>query len=152
MSYDPDGPDEQDDGYDAPHDPMLLAYVRAVELGAEVGLTITVPGATISGILISRRTYQQAHTATLAAAARSVDLHTLAKAIEESLAGDLALADALTSDAGIPGSVPDELTYLHLRDARFLSGGGLVPPVGRAGALWRARLEDVTGWSLGVLG
>ena len=153
MSYDPDDEDddEQGDEYE-PHDPMLLAYVRAVELGAELGLTINVPGATISGILIARRAYRVAHTAAFAEGARGAELHTLAAGVEESLAGELALADALAPDPGTPGAVPEDLAYLHLRDARFLSGGALVPPIGRPGALWRGRLEDVTGWSLGSLG
>jgi hypothetical protein len=154
MAYDPDEPDDDegvDDGYE-PHDPMLLAYVRAVELGAELGLTITVPGATISGILISRRAFRVAHSAELAEGARGADLHRLARGVEETLAGELALADALAPDTNDLDEVPEDLTYLHLRAARFLSGGALVPSVGRPGALWRGRLEDVTGWSLGSLG
>ncbi len=45
---------------------------------------------------------------------------------------------------------PAETTaYIHLKEARIVSGSSLMPKVG---TYWRGRLDEVSGWNIGVLG
>ena len=47
---------------------------------------------------------------------------------------------------------PVEVRFVHMKDARYLTGAGFVPNERATGLFWRARLAHVSSWSFGVIG
>jgi hypothetical protein len=105
---------------------------------AALSVTLQVGGAIVCGELIGHGRWQSELKAWLATVGGSSDvISDLVGVIEEELAEHS----------------PDRPTHLHLRDAQFITNyvgsmDGIVPQ-GPARQLWRARIADVQGWSLG---
>jgi hypothetical protein len=115
---------------------VLVSVVETSERPTNIGITLTVPGGVITGLLAS-------HTAW-------VD-HM--KLLAEASGGALTqVIEALGSNFAGPGELEldeEEFDRIHLIEARFVLGGSLMPsPPGFA---WRGRLKDVSGWSIGSL-
>lgn len=133
----------------------------ANRFGVELGVTLNVKGQVISGTLISGTRYFNA----LAEVFRG-------DSEEDSIAGQLAKMVQLhagiyepydlallgpqnsASDVGDTGDgaidLPPEPTFIHLRDARvFAPGQSPLPSNG--GVLWRGRLGQIDGFSIGQL-
>lgn len=114
-----------------------LLHVFASTQSADDGITVTVSanGTLITGTVVSRDKW-------LARQAELIDPHG-----ETGVAGSLSRwgVDALTAD------YPDFVEYyLHLDNARYLSGGQLVPTADTV--LARVRLSEVGAWNFGQLG
>jgi hypothetical protein len=132
-------------------DRALHLLLLAAERESRVGVTVCAAGVTVSGRLVSTRTFGRAMADQFATLGGMTDM-------------DAAFADALrdlVDDAieiahGDRRASPDAASYAHatafvnLAEARVVSGVGLLP-AGRHGVLWRCRVADVEGWALGEL-
>lgn len=130
--------DEQidDDGHsDAPGeaaDILLLGLVMMVE-GMDAGgdepssmsLTVSVPGAIVSGLLVPRRWWALQSVARFKAANEDVGS---------------AIGSVFEEFKPEEGKAPN---YLHMMDARFIHGG----PLSNDGMIWRTPIAAVTGWT-----
>lgn len=120
-------------------DLMLETFVKLADSGVEVALTLSVSGVVITGTLVGRRRW----------------LSLFRQATER--AGEMgALIGGHIEGAWVKAMEDEDDTlpygFLHLRDARYLQGSGqfnLVPQDG--GLLWRGRLSEISGWSLGAI-
>jgi hypothetical protein len=132
-------------------DRALHLLLLAAERESRVGVTVCAGGVTVSGRLVSTRAFGRAMADQFSTVGGITDM-------------DAALADALrdlVDDAvdvahGDRRAAPDAASYehatafIHLAEARVVSGIGLLP-AGRHGVLWRCRVADVQGWALGEL-
>lgn len=103
-----------------------------------LSVTLQVGGAIVCGELIGHSRWQSELKAWLATVGGSSDvISNLVEIVHEEL-----------SENG-----PNRPTHLHLRDAKFITNyaGGIegFTPQGPSRPLWRARIADVQGWSLG---
>lgn len=149
-----------------PQDWFLDQLVEwANRYGVEMGITLNAGGMLVSGQTISGRNYfiELAKEFRVGKEEGSL-VHTLGDLIEankqiyekydltiknqeEGLeTGHEAIADGEESD----DSFPPPPTYIHLRDARIYAPGQ-VPIPGNRGVLWRGRLSEINGYSLGSL-
>lgn len=115
---------------------QMLVQLLGQELRSALPVILNVPGGVLSGDLISHEAWK---------AAWAQDLR--------KIAGEGARTMAIfpeTVDQGVEeargGAGPEGLPrWIHLRNATILTGSSA--PVSLA--LWRARLADVSGWTLG---
>ncbi|MCD2157900.1 hypothetical protein LQL77_29620 [Rhodococcus cerastii] len=130
-------------------DPALGVLVGVINTlhDAEIGITLHASGLIVSGRLISRRRYFELLIENLENS-RSAGVGAFGQLFvpfrdlyaEDTLSGELTEEEketALKSDG-----------FIHLRDAQTFSPTGHALP----GTLWRARLTEITGWSIGSLG
>jgi hypothetical protein len=113
--------------------------------GVEIGVTLTVGGAIISGMLISGQTYFKELGDTLTAASREEgDMHSiLGEAWKEYTAIYEKPEDAAED------WTPPPAGYIHLREARFFSPSQRAIP--DKGILWRGKLSSIDAFSIGNL-
>ena len=115
-----------------------------------LGITLFVHGLVITGEMISQRDYfaTQAETVTRLLEPAGVDVGTA----EGSAAGaPHPPAEGGRRQEDAPLDVPGEPEFVHLRNARLLTGGTIVPK-GGPGFLWRGRVSAVDGYSVTVTG
>jgi hypothetical protein len=128
--------DDQPLGRNYQIDPVLIAVILEAEARETDGsvpaeekgihIILTVGGLLVTGQLIGRSSWANAQADTS----------------EESS------KDGATAETPSPPS--DERKYIHLKDARFYSGGRTVPSEGD-GFYWRGRVAAVDGFALGSL-
>lgn len=121
-------------------DALLYALVAAVNTDdLTMTITLAIKGVVVTGKLVSRDDWLTAMEAQLEGPAKG-----LAQGLRAGLDG----AD-LTPTGQVDPDAPPQPTYrwLHLINARYSFGDHLVPS--RPGMVWRGRLTDVSGWSLG---
>lgn len=112
-------------------DDVLGYFLRSVERdNGALNITIQIPGAILTGEAISARRYLRELSEFIG---RPVKME------------DEPLEDRLPDFDEIP--FPE---FIHLRDGRYVFGDRLVPD--HTGVLWRGRVADVTGYSVGTLG
>lgn len=100
------------------------------------GLTVTVGGALVSGIVISPGAWIEAIANV--DGGRGSDLASHLESFATEKIGD---EDELDDD---------DVEYLHMREARYLGANGWLPAAD--GCIWRARINQITSWSVGVMG
>ena len=110
--------------------------------GLAFDLTLNVRGTVVTGTLIGAKEFFEEYGRAMALAGLP-RLEEDFRAVGEEL--QRALSD-LPEGAG-PAVPPPH--FVHLRDARMLTGPGLVPT--NRGVLWRGHLSSVDGFSVGVL-
>ncbi|OPG13644.1 hypothetical protein [Microbispora sp. GKU 823] len=137
-------------------DPVLRALVFAVDTAkGQMGVTLAVNGAIITGLLVSPEEYADAVMTQIRRSrveeipegeGLEVFFTGIAKRAEERRERyrAAALAGGLDSD-----SEPDLPEYLHLIDAFPVTGDRLP---GGTGAIWRIRLADISGWTIAQIG
>jgi hypothetical protein len=118
-------------------DPILRAIVgwTTQDESLEMGLTLHVAGVVVSGILVSAARFFDA----LAEWLKSEG----AEGWAESFAGPM--AEMFRE----PDPNAAEVSFVHLLNARVFTSGTDKP---LPEALWRGRLSEVSGWSVGLLG
>lgn len=135
---------------DAGADPTLDLLLRAAERGLQVALTVSVDGTVVTGTLIGTATYHRALADQFMAPEGGTDM-------DEKFADDFrSVVDQAQREVRHMAEAPADATglhatcacWLHLTDARVVSGAALLPH-GRRGLLWRCRVDAVGGWSLG---
>jgi hypothetical protein len=116
-------------------DEMLsaLAHLAQTMTGTEIGLTVTVPGSVVTGLLVGRNAWMEL-------------------LIEQgNQAGGTAqgFLTAFAENFKLPVADEDEAEelisygYLHFKDAAIQLGTGL----SQTGMLWRVRIDQVGAWS-----
>ena len=128
-------PDESHEFDPIPADGLLLALcevARNVD-GFELGITVNVPGATVTGVMVGPKSWLQILGASGEGRAN------------EFLRGIALRMSEILDDAG------DEVDtqFVHLREAQYVSGGQFTPT--NAALLWRGRLAVVSGFSIGTV-
>ncbi|MER5996426.1 hypothetical protein [Streptomyces viridosporus] len=119
---------------------MILAMLEN-DSSNKSALTVTlqVGGVLVTGELISHGRWQDEFKAWLATVGGSSDVLT---AVVDTVDQELADQDQ-----------DEPMQFLHLRDAKFITnyGGSMqgISPQGPARPLWRTRIAEVQGWSLG---
>jgi hypothetical protein len=116
-------------------DPALRAFATGCELGDTIPVVLTVKGLIISGIMIGSSAFFEELEEFLRASGYAA------------MAGEFVRPATETTHAadGAPA-------YVHLRDARIIPTAltpphqQILPPL-----LWRGRLSEIDGWSLGIL-
>lgn len=123
-------------------DPLLVVLVELVNRHEKRSLsaTLTVGGSVVSGMMIGVTEYYDR----------------LADAWQEMIPGGEEVAKvyrSLSADASEKINNddlrPDEPSFVHMKDAQYLSPTGLVPTAPML--LWRGRIANVDGFSLGRL-
>jgi hypothetical protein len=138
MTEDKGEPEENLDGF-------LQYFVRLVNRsGLEIGITLNVSGLTISGQLISSKSYFEGLIQEMSSANTDNQVK-------------LAFQEAFRKIGGIYSQMDDEdnenqtfPTYIHLRNAKMLLASGQIIRTKR-GVLWRGRLSEVDGFCLGAM-
>ena len=115
-------------------DPFLkILNSTANEKDLAFGVTLVVAGGVITGTLISAKAYVESFSDSFSSGWPGGPN-------EDVRAGFLAWIE--------PGSEIIHEKYIHLKDARYVSGLDFVPS-GLDGMLWRGSLDSVSGFSLG---
>lgn len=116
---------------------FLAKLVNTVNKNTDIGISITlnVRGQIVTGFLIGGATYFEEFSTQFADAYGTEE-------VRESIAEYKDLYTNSDEDSPPP-------QYIHLRDAQTLEGKNLLPQGG--GTLWRGRLSEVSGFSLGQL-
>lgn len=124
------------------NDPFLKALVDIVHThGVSFGITLTTPGGTITGTLISTGEFFKSFADSFAGAWP----HGPSDGLREGFAawGEHRGGEFKSSDNG-------QDPFIHLKNVKHLDGSGSVPSSG-TGFLWRGKIEDVTGFALGTV-
>jgi len=117
-----------------------------VSHGVEIGVTLTVNGVIVSGMLIGGKKYFEELSKTLKAASREPDdiSNTLGDAWKQYTA-------IYEKPEGAPEDwKPNPVGYIHLMNARFFAPGQAPIPANQ-GVLWRGKLSSVDGFTIGNL-
>ncbi|MHA6913768.1 gas vesicle accessory protein GvpU [Ralstonia pseudosolanacearum] len=106
--------------------------------GLRVGLTLTVKGATITGMLIGGKEY----------------FEMFGDSIGSSWPGTDEVKEAMRSAFAQPANLYEteeqsSPSYIHLKDAKIVYSSAMVPT--NRGLLWRGRLDEVSGFAIGSL-
>lgn len=144
MTTEEDPPQTPEDDGPAPEfDPLLRLTVAIFNRldGSGMGITLSVKGQLVSGILVSTREYYEGMAEEFRQASGQGGLNeVLAEQFDQ-------IATMAKEDQE---KVPPPLAFhIHLKEARILSGGQLVPK--NRPVWWRGRISQVDGFSLGVL-
>lgn len=132
-------PDEYWEERDRAQPDQLLAVIveTANDGDATFGITLTVRGAHISGIVTDRHAWLDAIQERFGDAVNWTEgFRKMWRDHEERTAH---LTESMT---------PPFERFIHLVNARFLSGERIMP---ENGGFWRGRLSEIDGWALGVL-
>lgn len=129
-------------------DGMLGVLVSMVNgSGLEISITLAVPGGPIQGTLIGHDRWLELLDERVAAA--NADLAGLFNAFRDP-GGDADAEDSeKTQDDENAEGDPPEPRHIHMQDARYVYENGFTPGFDHPGLLWRGRLAEVAGWSLG---
>ncbi|WP_213880903.1 gas vesicle accessory protein GvpU [Pseudomonas sp. dw_358] len=122
---------------------LLQWFVQFVnKTPVEVGITLSIGGGLVSGILISHHQYFEELAADFSKPFEAF-AGPEAEHVKELVLGFIAPPTP-------PGEKEPAMQFLHLRDARLYSaGGGEAIPT--KGALWRGKISAVDGFSMGGL-
>lgn len=133
-------------GPDVEGDPILRLFAKIAEHASfEVGITVAVDGALVTGVLVGQDEWLRLLGLTLdggESIAMSLRRY-LNKGLHEAVTE---VIEPLNDDPR-----PEEYEYLHLKNARYVMGDAFVPTPSTDPVLWRARIEQISGWSWGAL-
>lgn len=127
-------------------DGLLQLFISYSELGIETPITLLAGGMAVSGVIISAASYMEKTGAQLSAAVKSHDAK-LAQTIADSFA-------ALKQDVEEQSLAADQTgtlsaRFIHLQHAKYYVPGQDPLPSNADGVLWRGRLSEVSGFTLG---
>lgn len=127
----------------------IVAMVNTFESGG-FGITLTVGGSLVTGILISGTEYFQ-RFAEFWPQSTNTKLGETLKKIFMDVAEDFGkqAKEQFEEHASGDYKTTSPLQFIHLKDARVATPSGLVPT--HFGLLWRGRLSEVQAFSWGVL-
>lgn len=129
-------------------DPHLMAFVHGMNAGdGEVGITLLASGGVVTGNLVSAAKWWHLHAELFA----SNSMTALAEMYEDLSSGSR--VDQAVPDSRLEGDdAPTTLlpAHIHLINARYMFGTSMIPTPPE-GMLWRGRLSEISGWSLGMM-
>lgn len=127
-------------------DGLLQLFISYSELGIETPITLLAGGMAVSGVIISAATYMERTGAQLSAALQSHDVK-LAETVSESFAQLKLDVEAQSRAADETGAL--SARFIHLQHAKYYMPGQDALPSNAEGILWRGRLSEISGFSLG---
>lgn len=119
----------------------LVGYVNS-NSGISIGVTLTVGGTLITGNLISGNSYFE-QVADLLAGSPANDVTQAMVNYHAKLSTDRYDPSMFESDED-----RNSVVFIHLKDAKHFFGTNVLPS---NGALWRGKLSDVSGYTIGSL-
>ncbi|MEW6113948.1 MAG: hypothetical protein AB1664_17575 [Thermodesulfobacteriota bacterium] len=126
-------------------DAVLSELVTQVnETNAEIPITLMIGGALVSGMLVGRNVYIDYLASEIGKVCGNEKIVSL---IQQNCSAALKEKTAPPTTEESPSS---PIRYLHLRGARFLTLHGGSGPT--KGIWWRARISEIDGFSLGLMG
>jgi len=138
-------PDPNTANHSAPDNDWFLALLvdHVNEHGGSIPLTVTVGGSVVSGTLIGVREYYERTADDLANVFPS-RAESITAALQD--AGEQSVDSVRKHKEQVRAGETQLETphFLHLRDVRYLSAGTRTQTT-----LWRARIHDIAGFSLG---
>jgi hypothetical protein len=139
--------DNQEDAepaiFELPGDWFLRTMVETiVGMGVEIGVTLSVGGAVVSGVAINGQQYMDLFADQFTGGTPEGDVR---NTLGEALRGWKRVYEK-PADAGEDWK-PPRTGYIHLKNARYHAPG--YEGIPSSGVLWRGRLEAVDGFSLG---
>lgn len=144
MAEEADGQKLNDIGLEPQHgapDWFLAALVGIANSGASFGITLQVGGFLVSGTLVGGVEYFEGFASDFASAFSDPEL------AEEYRTAFAAGAEHYRN---VPEDKRSNVSYVHLKEARFFNTSGKPIP-GNRGVWWRGRLSEVSGFVLGSL-
>lgn len=118
------------------NDPFLKTLNQSVnQFELSFGVTFVVAGGVITGTMISAKSFIDSFSETFSSAWPGGQ----SESVRDGFAA-----------WGEPGAEGIHDEFVHLKDARYVFGREFTPSVAD-GALWRGKLESVSGFSLGAL-
>ncbi|HGY9632367.1 TPA: gas vesicle accessory protein GvpU [Pseudomonas putida] len=121
-------------------DPFLCSLVEIVHSRPiTFGLTLSTPGGVVTGTLISTKEFFEAFADSFAGAWPVEG--------SDSVREGFAAWGEQRGDV-FKSSEDGKDPFIHLKNARYIDGGGALPAKGE-GVLWRGKLDEITGFSLG---
>lgn len=120
-------------------DYLLQDLVLLAENGVEIGITLLLGGAMVSGVVSGGKRYFEAITENMVSASPAEFKSMFATFFD----GYGALYERPIEDR-------KPATFIHLRDARFWVAGGRVTPA--SGIWWRGRIDQIGGFHFGTPG
>jgi hypothetical protein len=130
----------QKQNLDIETDYILTSLVRVAELDVEVGITLYINGLTITGHLINAVKYFEL----LSEEAKDGFGDGMSKGFDQHRA---AIEKIYKSNKNYR---TDVVRFIHLRDARIVSGSHFTPTIGK-GILWRGKTNKVDAFHLGII-
>ncbi len=127
-------------------DPILRLFASIAEQASfELGITVAVDGALVSGVLVGQNEWLRLLGQNMNGG------ESIATSLRRYL--DKGLHEAVTEVMEpLPDDPrPEECEYLHLKGARYVMGETFVPTPPGEPVLWRGRIEHISGWSWGTL-
>lgn len=124
----------------------LQQHLNTIPPGAEIGVVLTLPGICVTGRMVSAETWAAAAADLADAGAGAGQPSEVARYLRQ-IAEPWTRSRQVAESEDDAGSV-DVPQFVHLLGAQFLSGGALLPGVGMP---WRGRLDNVAGWSYGLM-
>lgn len=131
---------------DAAGDPILRLFASIAEQASfELGITVAVDGALVSGVLVGQDEWLRLLGQTMDGG------ESIATSLRRYL--DKGLHEAVAEVVGPLNDDPrpEEYEYLHLKNARYVMGQAFVPTPPGEPVLWRGRIDHVSGWSWGTV-
>lgn len=127
-------------------DVTLTALREVAESGSSVPVTLSISGSVVTGMLISGQRYFEQIADRMERAQPSKGANEKVVEIVDGwrmLAKELASLTPHSEQARAAGD------HLHVEGAKLISGARTFPA---EGMLWRIRVSDVSGWSIGAYG
>lgn len=119
---------------------ILQAIAEWAKHGFNVALTLTTPAGLLSGMACSGKEYIE-HLENIVLGNFTGDAKNEMSEVFKHWKSAYEPVDDESDDG-------NEVLYIHLRDAKLLVDNRFVPA---SGTLWRGRISDITGFSLGIL-
>lgn len=130
-----------------PHDTVdnfLQTLVLLADAGIEIGVTLTVSGFLVSGIIVGGKRYFEEHLVSNLVNNMPEDTRETMRAYFKRFGK---VYDPLQEDSNEEESVT---TFIHLREARFFHPAGNPTPNNRT-VWWRGRLSEIGGFCIGTI-
>ncbi len=138
-------------GRHRPTDRILNLLLLEAERNGRTGITVTVGSLTMTGTLIGTLAFCREMADRFATPIGGTEMDAAFAEAFRSLVDDARdVAQGDRREPADPAAYQEAAEFLHLIDARYVTPAGILP-LGRNGVLWRCRVADVTGWSLGDL-
>ncbi len=133
-------------------DRALNLLLLAAERGVRIGMTVSVGGVIVTGTLVGALAYCRALADQFASVTGGTDMdETLADSFRDLVDDVSRVSSGDRRNPPDPVSYEHSMSFIHLANARYVSGSAGLLPHGRKGVLWRCPVSDVSGWSLGDL-
>jgi hypothetical protein len=144
----------------SPDQPQADFFLQAIvglanSSGIEIGITLCVGGAVVSGQLISGKAFFKEIANEMLQASGPAGFESVKQSLSEFI-GNIGRSiyesteNVEESGQEVDRSMKPPPGYIHLRDAKFFHNSGQPMP-GNRGIRWRGRLSAVDGFSLGAL-